>query len=205
MERGEQLYLEPWKSAPGCSILHYCCFWTVQAEDFHENILDGVILVYNRYSEQSVCEPKKGPREALYHQEIFKNRWLLTSFYATRNVDCIPGIKIKHNFFKNNFFPSTIIEWNKLVPAIRNAESFGIFKSNILKFSRPTPSSFFNCCNHFILHNHSPEHSKQNWLQINRDEWISFNRNATVWQVILWFQKKLPHSFLMLHWLHSVY
>ena len=24
MERGEQLYLEPWKSAPGFSILHYC-------------------------------------------------------------------------------------------------------------------------------------------------------------------------------------
>ena len=33
--------------------------------------------------------------------------------YATRNVDCIPLIKIKHNFFKNTFFPSAIIEWNK--------------------------------------------------------------------------------------------
>ena len=33
--------------------------------------------------------------------------------YATRNVDCICLIKIKHNFFKNIFFPSAIIEWNK--------------------------------------------------------------------------------------------
>ena len=84
--------------------------------------------------------------------KVSKNGWLLTSSYATRNVDCIPRIKIKHNFFKNNFFPSAIIEQNKLDPAIRNAESFGIFKSNILKFSRPTPRSFFSCYNHPILH-----------------------------------------------------
>ena len=71
-----------------------------------------------------------------------------TSSYATRNVDCIPLIKIKHNFFKNTFLPSAIIEWNKLDLAIRNAESLGIFKSNILKFFRPTPRSFFNCYNH---------------------------------------------------------
>ena len=71
-----------------------------------------------------------------------------TSSYATRNVDCISLIKIKHNFFKNTFFPSAIIEWNKLDLAIRNAESLGIFKSNILKFIRPTPSCFYNCYNH---------------------------------------------------------
>ena len=59
-----------------------------------------------------------------------------TSSYARRNVDCIPLIKVKHNFFKNTFFPSAIIG-NKLDPAIRNAKSFGIFKSNILKFVGP--------------------------------------------------------------------
>ena len=58
-----------------------------------------------------------------------------------------PGLRL-NNFFKNTFFPSAIIEWNKLDPAIRNAESLGIFKSNILKFFRPTPRSFFNCYNH---------------------------------------------------------
>ena len=70
-----------------------------------------------------------------------------TSSYTTRNVDCTPLIKIKHNFFKNTFFPSAIIEWNKLDPTIGKAESFGIFKSNILKFIRPTPRYFFNCYN----------------------------------------------------------
>ena len=79
---------------------------------------------------------------------MFKNGWLLTFSYAMRNVDCIPLIKIKHNFFKNTFLPSAIIEWNKLDLAIRNAESLGIFKSNIFKFFRPIPRSFFNCYNH---------------------------------------------------------
>ena len=46
-----------------------------------------------------------------------------------RNVDCIPIIKIKQNFFINTFLPSAIIELNKLDLAIRNAE---IFFSNFL-------------------------------------------------------------------------
>ena len=70
------------------------------------------------------------------------------SSYATRNVGCVSLIKIKHNLFKNTFFPSTIIEWNKLDLTIRNAESFGIFKRNILNFIRPIRRSFFNCYNH---------------------------------------------------------
>ena len=65
-----------------------------------------------------------------------------TSSYATKNIDCIPLIKIRHNFFKNTFFPSAIIEWNKLDPTIRNAESFGIFKSNIFKFIRLPKEAF---------------------------------------------------------------
>ena len=89
-------------------------------------------------------------------QKIYKNKspfYLFnlilekTSFYATRNVDSIPLIKIKHEFFKSTFFPSTIIAWSKLDPTIRNAESVGIIKSNILKFIRPTPRSFSNCYN----------------------------------------------------------
>ena len=48
-----------------------------------------------------------------------------TSSYATRNVDCIPLIKIKHNFFRNNFFPpSAIIDWNKLDSPTQSSESF---------------------------------------------------------------------------------
>ena len=38
--------------------------------------------------------------------------------YATRNLDNIPCFKIRHNFFKNSFFPSAIIEWNNLDPTL---------------------------------------------------------------------------------------
>ena len=98
-----------------------------------------------------------------------------TFSYATSAADSILLIKIKRNFFKNTFFPSAIIEWNKLHPAIRNAESFGIFKSNILKFI--TSRSFFNCYNHkgirlmtrlrlrlSDLHEHKFNHNFQNCI-----------------------------------------
>ena len=68
-----------------------------------------------------------------------------THAYATRNVDNIPCFKIRHNFFKNSFFPSTIIEWNNLDPNLRNSKSFIDFKNSILKFIRLSPSNVFNC------------------------------------------------------------
>ena len=68
--------------------------------------------------------------------------------YATRNVDNIPCFKIRHNFFKNSFFPSTIIELKNLNPTLRNSKSFADFKNSILKFIRPSPSNVFNCNNH---------------------------------------------------------
>ena len=58
-----------------------------------------------------------------------------TSSYTTRNVDCIPLIKLNVTFLRT---------FSSHLPS----ESFGIFKSNILKFIRPTPRSFFNCYNH---------------------------------------------------------
>ena len=54
------------------------CFRTIPAEDLQENILGRAILVYNRYSEQSVCKMTK--RRALppvFSGEIFENGWLL--------------------------------------------------------------------------------------------------------------------------------
>ena len=56
--------------------------------------------------------------------------------YPTRNANNIPHFKVKHSFFKNIFFPSVILEWNKLDPEIQNAPSLNIFKNNILKFIR---------------------------------------------------------------------
>ena len=67
--------------------------------------------------------------------------------YTFRNSDKIPYFKTKHNFFKNSFFPSVIIEWNKLDPSLRRCDSYNVFKSNILKFIRPSSNSFFDCHN----------------------------------------------------------
>ena len=69
------------------------------------------------------------------------------SNHRTRNSYNIPQFNIKHNFFKNSFFPSVIAEWNKLDSDIRNLNSLSLFKSRILKFIRPNPNSIFNCHN----------------------------------------------------------
>ena len=51
--------------------------------------------------------------------------------YSTRNANNIPHFKVKHRLSKNTFFPSVIIEWNKLDPEIQNALNLNIFKKNI--------------------------------------------------------------------------
>ena len=40
-----------------------------------------------------------------------------------------------------------MIEWNNLDPHLRKSENFSVFKSNILKFIRPSPNSVYNCHN----------------------------------------------------------
>ena len=67
--------------------------------------------------------------------------------YSTRNHVSIPLFKTNHNFFKNSFFRSTIIEWNNLDPNLRNSDTYGTFRNAILKFIRPSPNSVFECHN----------------------------------------------------------
>ena len=67
--------------------------------------------------------------------------------YVTRNIDSVPMIRTKHNFFMNSFFPSTIIEWNKLDTNLRNSSSYSVFKKSILQFIRPISNSVFDCHN----------------------------------------------------------
>ena len=50
--------------------------------------------------------------------------------YRARQFNKIPTINVKHDFFKNTFFPSTIIEWNKLDWKIKNSESIETLKKN---------------------------------------------------------------------------
>ena len=69
------------------------------------------------------------------------------SRYNKRNTNNIPQFKVKHSFFRNSFFPSAAIEWNKLDLNIRYSESLNIFQKRFLKFIRPSGSSVFNCHN----------------------------------------------------------
>ena len=67
--------------------------------------------------------------------------------YMTRHKNSVPLFNVKHDYFKNSFFPSTVIEWNKLDSNIRNSESLAIFKKRILAFIRPCANSTFQCHN----------------------------------------------------------
>ena len=58
-----------------------------------------------------------------------------------------PFLKQDIFFQKNCFFPSAIIECNKLDHNIRNSSSLNFFRKSILKFIRPSTNSFFNCHN----------------------------------------------------------
>ena len=48
--------------------------------------------------------------------------------YRTRQCNKIPAINVKHDFFKNTFFLSTTIEWNKSDLKIKNSQSIQTFK-----------------------------------------------------------------------------
>ena len=67
-----------------------------------------------------------------------------STLYSTRNSEDLLSIKANHSFFKNTFFPSTIIEWNKLDSNIRCSPSYKLFRKRILEFIRPQPNSIFN-------------------------------------------------------------
>ena len=64
--------------------------------------------------------------------------------YNTRTNNNIPFFSGKHNFFRNSFFPSTVIEWNNLDLKIRNSDTFSAFKKSIFKFIRPSLNSISN-------------------------------------------------------------
>ena len=65
----------------------------------------------------------------------------------TRNTNNISLVKVKHNFFQNSFFPSAVIQWDKLELNIRNSESLNIFKKTLLNFILSSGSTVFNCHN----------------------------------------------------------
>ena len=61
----------------------------------------------------------------------------------SRNL-VILQFKIRDNFFLNSFFPSALVEWNKLGSDICNSASYSTFKKKILNFIRPRSNDVFN-------------------------------------------------------------
>ena len=47
------------------------------------------------------------------------------------------------NILKTLFFPSAVLEWNRLDSFIRNSETFMLFNKRILEFIRPKANSIF--------------------------------------------------------------
>ena len=70
-----------------------------------------------------------------------------TTCRTRNNIGNVLRFNVKHTYFKNLFFPSTVIEWNNLDKNIRSSESLALFKKSILQFIRPTPNRTFNCHN----------------------------------------------------------
>ena len=63
--------------------------------------------------------------------------------YMTRCKKSIPLLNVKHDYFKNSFLPSIIIEWNNLDSNIGNCENLALFKKRILTFIRPSQIALF--------------------------------------------------------------
>ena len=69
-------------------------------------------------------------------ESLKSRRWLTRLSYN------IPPIKVRHDYFKNSFFPSAITEWNKLDLNIRNSASLNTFKKKLLNFIGLVPLVF---------------------------------------------------------------
>ena len=68
----------------------------------------------------------------------------LNMSYWKRQCSKVLIIKKKHDFFKNTFFSSAIIQWNELDWNTKNSESIETFKKNIPWCIKKSPNSAFN-------------------------------------------------------------
>ena len=106
------------------------------------------MMSFSMLNSRKCISVKKKERQGLHKSPKYLFSIIPTSVstYNTRNTN-IPLFKVKHNFFRNSFFSSTVIKWNKLDPNICNLESLNIFKKTLLNFIRPSGSTVFNCHN----------------------------------------------------------
>ena len=68
---------------------------------------------------------------------------------------CNPGsfkpIQFRNKLFQNSFFLSTISEWNKFDPDIKNVDSYSSFRKNLLSFIRPIRNRIYSIYDPFNI------------------------------------------------------
>ena len=67
-----------------------------------------------------------------------------THLFGTRSGNDLQRIKCRTNSYSNSFYPHTVQIWNEIGPALWQAPSLSILKSNILKLIRPPKKHVFN-------------------------------------------------------------
>ena len=110
--------------------------------------------IYQELGLQSL-KSRRWFRKLCHFYEIFNDKCssylfnLIPNFnrHNTRLGYNIPPIKVRHDYFKNSFFLSAILEWNKPDLNIRNSASFNAFKKKLLDFIRHCANSNFDIHN----------------------------------------------------------
>ena len=67
--------------------------------------------------------------------------------YNTRSLEDVTTFYSRTDAFKYSFFPSTILEWNKLERKIRQSSTLLTFRNSLLKIGRPVPKPVYNIHN----------------------------------------------------------
>ena len=67
--------------------------------------------------------------------------------YNTRSLEDVTTFYSRTDAFKYSFFPSTILEWNKLERKIRQSSTLLTFRNSLLKIGRPAPKPVYNIHN----------------------------------------------------------
>ena len=93
-------------------------------------------------------------RKLCHFYKIFNDKFpsylfnLIPNFNRVHNTRLSYNIPtIKHDYFKNSFFPSAISGWNKLNLNSRNSASLNAFKKKLLNFIRPCANIIFDIHN----------------------------------------------------------
>ena len=67
--------------------------------------------------------------------------------HNTRFLEDVTTFYSRTDAFKYSFFPSTILEWNKLERKIRQSSTLLTFRNSLLKIGRPVPKPVYNMHN----------------------------------------------------------